>query len=698
MDDKGFIFTTDAVLGLVVVIVFTASLITYFALPAYNGEEHQHLQALADSALSVMEQDGSLRLAAVKKARGDTSGAQLILNSELEILIPDSTAYNITVGEGSNTVSASDDRGLLYATDTVTKVKVISGPEEGWMGRAWYKLEEVQFVNQQQNVTTTVWNFHNWLSNFSPWNSRSKLATYDYWGIQNWNRYGGDPYAIQFSIPDNATILGGTFLLGANSHHNDWWYKGQAYGANVHVNSIDHIISSSNFTFLNLRPNSYETMYNYQGNLTASELQNGANSFYINFRSPVDSYSDLPWFSMLATYTTNLALPQGITTSIDNFTDCAGVAVPSAQDLDGDGVWNEYGFSYNLKTGQKTFFNQLRSVNWNSYVNRNSIYSDGTPFVLTGIPHGASNGCAVSKVVDINIPDGSRLFDSYVVINSYGGVDNTLVEVWDGSQWQTVFNSFDNSQVSDGYGNNPGIIYLRDYLKTGNNKVRVTVWDQAPGNDYDFVGLTNCYAVTTYSKLPIKWENFAFTSEQSDDRYLSKTRQFTIGSEAKQALLFVGVGTSTRHITVDYNNGTVLYDSDTVPFVLDLAALDASVAKGHVITSGTSGNYTLKPGNYTLRVTVTGPANAWESGDNDANAALFSGTRVAVIYPKFLQNIWETSYASTASEAEYNAGVTLNKTLRDAGITVDPSLIRTEAMYTGDLPNAIPVRLNLWKQ
>jgi hypothetical protein len=70
MDDKGFIFTTDAVLGLVVVIVFTASLITYFALPAYNGEEHQHLQALADSALSVMEQDGSLRLAAVKKGKG----------------------------------------------------------------------------------------------------------------------------------------------------------------------------------------------------------------------------------------------------------------------------------------------------------------------------------------------------------------------------------------------------------------------------------------------------------------------------------------------------------------------------------------------------------------------------------------------------------------------------------------------------
>jgi hypothetical protein len=176
-----------------------------------------------------------------KKARGDTSGAQLILNSELEILIPDSTAYNITVGEGSNTVSASDDRGLLYATDTVTKVKVISGPEEGWMGRAWYKVEEVQFVNQQQNVTTTVWNFHNWLSNFSPWNYG--LDRYTYWGS------GSYASPISFSIPNNATILGGTFLLGSNNHYSNNrypWYRGPAYGANVRVNSIDHIISSSN--------------------------------------------------------------------------------------------------------------------------------------------------------------------------------------------------------------------------------------------------------------------------------------------------------------------------------------------------------------------------------------------------------------------------------------------------------------------
>jgi hypothetical protein len=35
--------------------------------------------------------------------------------------------------------------------------------------------------------------------------------------------------------------------------------------------------------------------------------------------------------------------------------------------------------------------------------------------------------------------------------------------------------------------------------------------------------------------------------------------------------------------------------------------------------------------------------------------------------------------------------------LTQSGITPDPDLIRSEALYTGDLPNSIPVRLDLWK-
>lgn len=165
MDEKGFIFTTDAILALVVVIVLTASITTYLVLPVYTGESHQHLEALADSALNVMEQDGTLRAAAVSFANGNSSDATSRLNSSLSILIPDGIGYKITVGSNP---SVSDNRGLLTSNDVVTKVKTISGPKEGWMGRSYYNIKEVDFVDQQINTTSTVWNFHNWLTNFEP--------------------------------------------------------------------------------------------------------------------------------------------------------------------------------------------------------------------------------------------------------------------------------------------------------------------------------------------------------------------------------------------------------------------------------------------------------------------------------------------------------------------------------------------------
>ncbi len=84
MDENGFLFTTDATLALVVVIVFTASIVTYQILPIYNGEDHQHLEALADSAMSVMEQDGTLRTAAVYYANNNSAACTELL---LQILL-----------------------------------------------------------------------------------------------------------------------------------------------------------------------------------------------------------------------------------------------------------------------------------------------------------------------------------------------------------------------------------------------------------------------------------------------------------------------------------------------------------------------------------------------------------------------------------------------------------------------------------
>ncbi|MGB9936936.1 MAG: hypothetical protein ACPK7O_04400 [Methanobacterium sp.] len=693
MDDKGFIFTTDATLALVIFVVFTTSFITYQALPYYMGDDHQHLEALADSALAVMEQDGTLNTAAIYYAGNNTAGGNQILDSSLNSLLPSDVGYKITLGSNPSVIN---NRGLPYSNDVVTRVKVISGPQEGWVGRAWYKLEEVEFENKTQNVTTTLWNFHNWLTNFDPWDNNNHLSGYPYWGK------GSSPQNISFSIPNNVNILGGTYLIGSANRAN----KGRPYGADVIINNLHNIVSNSSFIFLNYMPqqNNYP-VYNYQGFINASRLNTGINNFYVNYLN-TSTTQDMPWFALIGNYTTNIEVPRGLITTQTQFNNAAGIAVETAQDLDGNGQSNEYGRIYNLNTGTLTSFTNLRRVAWTDFLNKNNAYSDGVPFVITGVPNN-NKGCAVSVVQDINIPPNSRIFDGFTVVNAYGAVDNALVEVWDGSRWNTVFCSFNvggnsYSDRSDGYGNIPGIVYIKDYLKTGNNKVRVTVWDNVPGNDYDLVGLVNCYTTITTTQLPIKWENFPYKSYQSSSNTRTETRSFTVGADAQKALLFVGAGTDTRHIKVDYGNNTVLYDSDTIPYSLDISALDA--AGPHIFTTGGTGNYTLKPGNYSLRVTITAASNSWESGDGasnpstSANAELFSGTRIAILYPKFLENIWTTAYADNAQDAENRARVDLVNLLNQAGISPDPNLIRKEAMYAGDLPNAIPVRLELWRK
>lgn len=691
MDDKGFIFTTDAVLGLVVVIVFTASLITYFALPAYNGEEHQHLQALADSAMSVMEQDGSLRIAAVQNARGNSTGAQLILNSELELLIPDSVAYNITIGS-TNPVSAMDNRGLLYATDTVTKVKVISGPQEGWMGRAWYKLEEVPFKEVNDTTVTTVWTFHNYLTSIQPWYNYGMVRDH-YWGGTNVGS-GQTPVNILFNIPNTGAINNIKMLMGSSGN--------KPFGTDFVVNNVNHnIVPSSNFLYAYNIGNT--KFFNTYQNIDTSQFNSGQNNFYNNFLN-VSSANNMPWFSIIANYTTTYNIPQGVNVVTFNFPDMAGV---------GRNVNPSIIFDPTNGNIQNT---ASRSISWN-YLKTND-YNLNTPFEITGMTN-INRGSAVGIQQDVYLPPGNRLFDAYVVINPYAGTDGIIVQVKDSTgNWNTVFTSFDSkysarSNIDGGYGNIPGILDLRDYIKTGHNTIRIISYDAASTGNYDLTGLINCYAKLTYSTLPIRWDTFSFDSYQNTSysntkRYTGK-ESFTIDSEAQSALLFFSGAMNTRNVIVTVYNDTdssILY-SGTVPYVLNLEELDATKTK-HIITNlNANGTYTLKPGSYDLTVEVI-PSKAWESGDGgnaagisyyaDADPALYSGTRISIMYPKFLQNIWATSYASSAAQAEYQAQVNLNNTLTQAGINVDPNLIKAEAMYTGDLPNAIPVRLNLWKQ
>ncbi|MDO9159025.1 MAG: hypothetical protein Q7U45_06150, partial [Burkholderiaceae bacterium] len=497
---------------------------------------------------------------------------------ELNVLIPNNTAYKITIGSNPPLIN---DKGVSVSKDTASRVVVVSGPKSGWLGRAWYKLEEVQFENETINSTTTLWNFHNWLTNYDPWGYSGGLSSYPYWG------YGQSASNIQFSIPKGANITGGYYLLGSCNKINTNLASSPAFGSNVTINGAKQIINNSQFTFLYRRPGNNYPMYNYRGLINSSNLIAGNNNFNVKFTHPVSSYHDMPWFSLIANYTTSINIPKGIMTQTFSAEDGAGVAVPSPQDLDGNGVANEYGRIYNLSSGTLTTFNNKREINWNDMYNKNYSYSDGIPFDITNIPTSPSRGSAISTVHDVTVPSGVRIFDAYTVINAYGGVDKVLVEVWNGENWVTAFNSFGANYTDPstlyGYGNTPGTIYIGNYLRSGvDNKVRVTAWDivyDSPSNDYDLVGLVNCYSTVSYSALPIKWENFPFDSYQYARNNTNDNVTFTIGPDARKVILFFGLGLDSRHVKVEVKNSTAtswktLYNDDSIPFSLDIGDLD----------------------------------------------------------------------------------------------------------------------------
>ncbi|HMK54497.1 MAG TPA: hypothetical protein VK444_06920 [Methanobacteriaceae archaeon] len=732
MDDKGLIFTTDSILALAIVIVLTASLMTYFYAPIYMGADHQHLEELADSALAIMEQDGTLTNAAFEANRNNTTGANQILNSRLKMLIPNEVAYNLTMST-PNVATVQNDRGIAVSRDVATKVRILSFPREGWFGRAWYKVEKFEFENQSQNVTTTLWNFHNWLTNFDPWdNNGGSLSSYKLWGSASGSP--NTPINMQFSFPKGSTILGAKYLSGSCSRNSTTTVLSPSFGTNFTINSNIYTANSSQYTFLYRRPGGVNyPMYNYQGDINLSSLSNN-NSFNLKFLSPVYNYADtnrrgndMPWFSVIGNYITQFPVPQGIISQTYSFPDGAGMAVQTAQNLGGG---NAYGRIYDLNTGTVSNLANQRVIDWDNYRLQDASnvggqnYQNGQPFVMTGVSGDAGTTvtptkCAVSTSQVINVPTGNTIYDAFTVINPYGGVDGALVEVYNGTTWRTVFCSFNYdggtySARSDGYGNIPGIIAIpSSYLSVGrNNVVRVTIWDDVPGDDYDLVGLVKCYSKVTYSAINIDWVNSYYDSYQSNDNNRTQTKSFDIEENAKNVFLFVGAGLDSKRIIVQYPpamGGTVLYDSTVIPYNLDLAALDAAGPDligsdgPHKITTpnSTASLYYLKTGDqYNLTVTVIGPPTdqPWQSGDWDSNAEIFSGTRISVIYPESLRNTWAEAYAANATDAMAAAKTQL---IRDLNATSKPDIqnaIKTEAIYMGDFPNQIPVRLSLWRQ
>lgn len=688
MDEKGFLFTTDAVLALVVVIVLTASIVTYGLLPIYQGQNHQHLEALADSALETMEQDGTLRYAAVQYANNNSSGAQQTLQTELNMLIPNSVGYKITMDPYG---SVSNSNGILTSTDVATKVKVISAPSEGWMGRAYYKQDEVEFQDITGSSVTTVWNFHNYLKNFSPWNGG--LNTYKYWGGSNSNPQTS--IGINFTIP--GPVNGAKFLLGSASGTGTG--NNKAFPADVLVNGQHNYIKNSSFTPLYVS-SGQGIIFNYPQNISTTSLfGNTNNNFYVNFNA--SSSMNMPWFSIIANYTTTINAPKGIANVTIPFTDIAGIGQPQGSTS----------VIYNLNTGA-TSNTPGRTIDW---VNDGSKdFDTSTPFALTSIPS-VGVGSAVATVQDIDLPAGNRLFDAFTVVNAFGGEDGAIVQVKtaNATTWTTIFSSFTNTARSDGgYGNVPGIINIQPYLAVGKNKVRIITWDNVPGNDYDLVGLSSCYSKITYSKFPIRWDTFPFNNYQNSSSSKTTTetqaQNFRVDTDAQSALLFIGVGGDSRNITVTVKNSTgstaTLWPANKpIPYVIKLADEDTTRVMSTVLANGTA---VPKPGNYTITVSVI-PSLAYESGDGgsntpqygySANPEIFSGTRVSVIYPKFLENVWAVGFADNPNQAALNAISSLKDSLHDAGYTVDPTLIRNNTLYTGDVPNSIPVRLDLYQQ
>lgn len=689
MDEKGFIFTTDAVLALVVVIVLTASVVTYGVLPVYQGQNHQHLEALADSALESMDQSGALREAAVEYSNNNTTGAETTLRTALDTVIPDNVGYRLTM---STNPPVEDSNGVLTSNDVITKIKVISGPQEGWMGRAYYKQDEVQFQDINSSSVTTLWNFHNYLKNFGPWSSG--LNTYKYWGGSNGNPQSSIP--INFSMP--GTPASAKFLWGAAAGSG----QTKIYAGDVIFNGVNHnYVTNTSFLFM-YNSAGVGPVYNYQKNISSSVLPQGLNNFYVQFNAT--SSQNMPWFTLLANYTTVISVPKGIANTTIPFPDIAGIGMQNG------------GIIYDLDTGTITNI-RANATTWASLQN-NFAWPTNTPFELDSIPN-VGTGSAVATKQDIYLPPGNRLFDAFTVVNAFGGEDGCIVQVQDSTGTiTTVFSSWGNTARTDGgYGNVPGIINIQPYLKVGHNTVRIITWDDVPGNDFDLVGLESCYSKITYSKFPIRWDTFPYDSYQntSSSRTTTETQveNFRIDSDAQSALLFVGIGTASRNMTVTVRNSTgatsLLYPGNKpIPYVLNLGDLDANASQSsHLMTTIVGNGSSLKPGNYTLTISVT-PALAYQSGDGASSPpaygytgdpSIFSGTRISVIYPKFLQNVWATGFANDPQTASNNAIANLIQTLNDAGYTnIDPNLIRNSTLWTGDVPNAVPVRLDLYTQ
>ena len=214
-------------------------------------------------------------------------------------------------------------------------------------------------------------------------------------------------------------------------------------------------------------------IFNSYSALTPNQFNaNVANNFYVNFINAT-SNSNMPWFSIIANYTTSIPEPQGVQTDTFNLPDIAGI---------GQNSGNSYLFNLNNGALNPT---TSRNQTWTYFQTAASVnYDFSKPFRLTGIVGlNPSQGSAVGTQTTLYVPSGKRVFDAYVVVNAYAGTDGVIVQVLDSlGNWHTAFDSFDTqysagSATDGGYGNIPGVIDIQNYITPGTNTVRVISYD-----------------------------------------------------------------------------------------------------------------------------------------------------------------------------------------------------------------------------
>ncbi|RLG73054.1 MAG: hypothetical protein DRO11_00625 [Methanobacteriota archaeon] len=292
-----------------------------------------------------------------------------------------------------------------------------------------------------------------------------------------------------------------------------------------------------------------------------------------------------------------------------------------------------------------------------------------------------TSSCASGFFADflIPIPDAT-LLDAILVLNTFGGVDSGLIQIsGDGENWVTLFDGYSTGEdlgmfYDRGYGYLPGTLYIRNAILSvlpqspdHSVRIRVYLFDYTPSNDWDYVGIDGSYVFLVYTDFPVEIRVYPFENEQN---YVSSSEtpdvsqyitvnitKSTLGSKPTMAHLFLGLGSDTGRVVVEYatdydQDGSFtpyeeVYDSDDnegeIPYYVDLTEE----------LRDPSDPLHLRLGTIRVRVKLWNRDNNWPtySQSGEPAAEIFSGTRLSIVYPRFLKNEWAFAYASRPEDA-----------------------------------------------